>query len=92
MNIMKKFFIIKTTDTELLDHSHEAEHHYKFKLSDSLKTNLALMNSFLCCCCPYVTKKQKKLHKIMEQGEEKMNEFITAEHIFNVLDQHHKIL
>ena len=66
MNIMKKFFIIKTTDTELLDQPHEAEHHFEFKLSDSLKSNLALMNSFLCCCCPYVTKKQKKLHKIME--------------------------
>jgi len=28
----------------------------------------------------------------MEQGEEKMNDFITAEHIFDVLQQHHKIL
>ena len=86
MNTMKKFFIIKTSDSNLLEHGHDEDQHYYFKLNDNLKNHFTLMNSILCSCLPNITKKQKKLHKIMEQGEEKMNEYITAEHIFKVLE------
>ena len=57
MNILKKFFIIKTADEDLLEHPHEDDGHYKFKLSDHLKSHLTLMNSALCSYLPVCSKK-----------------------------------
>ena len=65
---------------------------YLFKLKKHSKKNLCLQ----CCSCfglvPTCTKSQKKFNKLLEKGEERLNNYVNAHYIWAVILEHHNIL
>lgn len=53
---------------------------------------MAGMNSICCILCKKMSKEHVKLDRFLEHGEEKMQQYINAEFVFETLQKHQNIL
>jgi len=93
LSILKKFFWVKTTDPNWLPAKEPwGENVYKLKFKKESQLHLCLY--FFSCfgMTPNCNKAHKRTTKIIEQGEEKLREFVNARSIMGILNDHHQIL
>lgn len=65
---------------------------YKFKLK---KRQWPFICMYLFSCfgrTPTLSKQQKKMNTLIEKGRERLDSFINADHIWEVILEHHKVL
>jgi hypothetical protein len=98
LSVVKRLFAVKTKDTNFLKYEWKdingkgLKDVKRYKLNPS--TKMTLCNYFFTCFgrVPLCSKDQRRFHKILEVGEERLRKYVCAEHFVKVLYEHHNIL
>lgn len=92
MSILKKFFFIRTSDTSILEHKGSEENIYQFKLKKQTKAASCLNYFSIFGWIPKCTKGQRRYHRLIRNGGEKLRNYVNARSIMGILYEHHAIL
>ena len=94
-SILKKFFMIRSKNSDFLEHALEYADEpniYLFKMKMSTKS-IFCINFFSCFgCTPACSKNHRRYQKLEKEGEERLHKYVNARSIMGILDEHHRVL